>query len=204
MQRPRRQASKSLSLPPPPHSGEEDLSDLSHSSEDYEKTVQAKLKARLLKGQSDQAETEDGDEEAGQDFRRNKGKTSRKRRSKGKGRQLAKDLSPIAEESPQVADGTSAVVDSTPSTPVLRRGQISKEKMAEIRAFGLQVTHHAKVLAEKNGRTMADILTLAGLQMRPGRSTNPANEFRAWYAIKHPIEKGSKSSSLLSGVLTLT
>jgi hypothetical protein len=183
------------------------VSDLSHSSEDYEKTVQAKRKAQLLKHQRDQASTEtaDEDEETSQDFQRNKGKTSRKRRAKGKGRQLAKELSPIAEESPQMAEGTPpAAADGTPSTIVLRRGQISKEKMAEIRAFGQQVTDDAKMLAEKHGRTVADILLLAGLQMRPGRGTNPANEFRAWYAMKHPIERGSKFSSLLSKVLTLT
>jgi hypothetical protein len=193
MQRPQHQASKSLSLPPP-HSDEEHVSDPSHSSEDYEKTVQAKLKAWLLKGQRDQAPTgtEDEDEEAGLDFRRNEGKTSRKRRAKGKRRQLAKDLSPIAEESPQMTDSTPAAVDGTPSTAVLRRGQISKDKMAEIRAFGQQVTDDAKALAEKNGRTVADILLLAELQMRPGRGTNPVNEFRAWYAMKHPIDRGSK------------
>jgi hypothetical protein len=187
--RPQRQASKSRSLPPPPRSGDELLSDPSHSSDDYERTVQAK--AQALKGRRGQdptdteAEDEEAEEEIMQDFGRKKGKKSRTRRSKGKEKQQMKNLSPIAEESPQSTG-------NTPAPAVLHTGPLSKEGVGEIQAFGQRVTDEAKALAAKNGRTVNDVLMLAGLGIRFGRITNPANEYRAWYAMRHPIPKESK------------
>jgi hypothetical protein len=189
--RPQRQASKSRSLPPPPQSGDELGSDPSHSSDDYARTVQAK--AQALKGHrgpgltDTEAEDEEAEEEIMQDFGRNKGKKSRTRRSKGKGKQQMKNLSPIAEESPRSTG-------NTPAPAVLRPGQLSKERVEEIQAFGQRVVDEAKALAVKNGRTVNDVLMLAGLHMRPGRTTNPANEYCSWYAMKHPIPKDSKPS----------